>query len=91
PRLEAGPLGLPPVTRRLVLTHAQGGRRMPVPVDYELTVREAERQLREARTADDVRNIWRRHIAAIGHRTLGRLLLGRPASEVVAKRDREGA
>lgn len=64
---------------------------MPVPVDYELTVREAEKQLRDARTADDIRNIWRRHISAIGHRTLGRLLLGRTASELVARRDQEDA
>lgn len=64
---------------------------MLVPVDYELTVREAEKQLREARTADDVRNVWRRHIGALGHRTLGRLLMGRPAAELVARRDREDA
>jgi hypothetical protein len=64
---------------------------MPVPVDYELTVREAERQLREARTADDVRNVWRRHISALGHRALGRLLLGRPASELIARHDHEDA
>lgn len=64
---------------------------MPVPIDYELTVREAEKQLRDARTADDIRNVWRRHLSAIGHRTLGRLLLGRPASELVAKRDQEDA
>lgn len=64
---------------------------MPVPVDYELTVREAEKQLRDARTADDIRNIWRRHLSVIGHRTLGRLLLGRPASELVARRGQEDA
>ena len=60
---------------------------MAIAVDYDLTMREAEKALREARTADDVRNIWRKHVAALGHRTLGRLLMGRHAAELLAKRD----
>ena len=62
---------------------------MAVSVDYDLTMREAERALREARTADDVRNVWRRHLDALGHRTLGRLLMGRHAAELIAKRERD--
>ena len=62
---------------------------MPVGVDYELTMREAEKALREARTADDVRNVWRKHLGALGHRTLGRLLLGRNAAELLSKRERD--
>lgn len=60
---------------------------MPVAVDYELTLREAERALREARTADDIRNTWKRHNSTLGHRTLGRLLLGRSSADLLARRD----
>lgn len=63
---------------------------MPVAVDYELTLREAEKALRAARTADDIRNAWKKHLAALGHRTLGRLLLGRTAAEIVARREDAG-
>jgi hypothetical protein len=62
---------------------------MPVAVDYDLTIREAEKALRAAQTADDVRNAWKKYIA-LGHRTLGRLLVGRTAAEIIAKRDRDG-
>ncbi len=62
---------------------------MPIAVDYDLTMREAEKALREARTADEVRNGWRKHLGGRGHRTLGRLLLGRTAAELVARRDRD--
>ena len=60
---------------------------MPVAVDYDLTVREAEKALRSAQTADDVRNAWRKYMGALGHRTLGRLLTGRTAADIIAKRD----
>ena len=60
---------------------------MPVAADYDLTVREADRALRAATTADDIRNVWKKHMGALGHRTLGRLLLGRSAAELIAKRD----
>lgn len=60
---------------------------MPVAVDYELSVREAEKAIRGAQSADDVRNIWRRYLGSLGHRTLGRLLVGRSAAELLAKAD----
>jgi len=55
-------------------------------VDFDAALREAERELREAQTADDVRRIWRKHFGTLGHRSLGRLLIGRSASELLAKR-----
>ena len=61
---------------------------MPVSVDYDLTIREAEQALNNALTADHVRTAWRKYNAALGHRTLGRLLMGRPASELVARQDK---
>ena len=60
---------------------------MPVAVDYDLTIREAEKALRSAQTAGDIRNAWKKYMSALGHRTLGRLLLGRSAAEIIAKRD----
>jgi hypothetical protein len=60
---------------------------MPIAVDYDLTIREADKALRAAQTADDIRNIWKKHMGVLGHRTLGRLLLGRSAAEIIAKRD----
>lgn len=60
---------------------------MPVSVDYDLTIREAEQALNNAQTADHVRTAWRKYNAALGHRTLGRLLMGRPAAELVARQD----
>ena len=60
---------------------------MPVAADYDLTVREADKALRAATTADDIRNVWKKHMGVLGHRTLGRLLLGRSAAELIAKRD----
>lgn len=60
---------------------------MPVAVDYELTIREAEKALRSATSADDIRNTWKKYTGSLGHRTLGRLLLGRSAAELVSKRE----
>ncbi len=55
--------------------------------DYGEALRQAEAGLRDAKTADDVREVWRNHFGALGHRTLGRLLLGRPAAELLARRE----
>ncbi len=60
---------------------------MTVAVDYQLTLREAEKALRSAETADDIRNAWKRYNSALGHRTLGRLLIGRSAAELLSRRD----
>ena len=60
---------------------------MYVAVDYALTIGEAEKALRTAQTADDIRNAWKKHMGALGHRTLGRLLLGRSAAELLSKQD----
>ena len=54
--------------------------------EYEVALRAAERELGGAATADDVRSVWRKHFGVLGHRALGRLLLGRPAEELLARR-----
>jgi hypothetical protein len=59
---------------------------------YERALRDAERELAAAATADDVRSIWRKHFTVLGHRALGRLLVGRKSSDILAKRSaRSGA
>ena len=60
---------------------------MPVAIDYELTLREAEKALRNAESAGDIRNAWKKYMGTLGHRTLGRLLLGRSSAELLARRD----
>jgi hypothetical protein len=60
---------------------------VPLAVDYELTIREAEKALAAAQTAGDIRNAWKKYNGALGHRTLGRLLLGKSAAELIHKRE----
>ncbi|MDH5201561.1 MAG: hypothetical protein OEW93_11780 [Candidatus Bathyarchaeota archaeon] len=54
--------------------------------EYAETLRAAEKELTEAASADDVRRIWRKHFGKLGHRALGRLLVGRSADELLARR-----
>jgi hypothetical protein len=54
--------------------------------EYAEALRAAERELIEATTADDVRNVWRRHMGILGHKAMGRLLLGRHAGELIQRR-----
>jgi len=39
-----------------------------------------------AQTKDDIVKVWRAHYLKIGHRKLGRLLIGRPLEEIVKSR-----
>ncbi len=43
-------------------------------------------QLDRAQTKEEVVAVWRQHYLRIGHRKLGRLLLGRPLDEVLRPR-----
>lgn len=58
--------------------------------EYEVTIKAAEQELKQAQTADDIRNVWRKHTGSLGHRTLGRLLMGQSAEKLLDRRaDRE--
>jgi hypothetical protein len=60
---------------------------MTMPVEEtEALLKKAEQELDGAKTADDIRKIWRKYYLQVGHRSLGRLLLGRSAEEIVARR-----
>lgn len=54
--------------------------------EYEAAMKAAERDLKQAHTADDVRSVWRTHTGMLGHRTLGRLLLGQSADRLLDRR-----
>ena len=54
--------------------------------DTEGLLRQAEKELDGAKTADEIRQIWRKHYLQVGHRNLGRLLIGRAADEIIARR-----
>lgn len=60
---------------------------MSLAVDYDLTIREAEKALAACTSADDVRNAWKRYSGMLGHRMLARLLMGRTAAELIAQRE----
>jgi hypothetical protein len=58
--------------------------------EYEVAIKSAEQALKQAQTADQVRDVWRKHTGSLGHRTLGRLLMGQPADKLLDRRaDRE--
>jgi hypothetical protein len=40
-------------------------------------VEAARKDLQAARTKEDVADVWRRHVMTVGHRRLGRLLMGK--------------
>lgn len=59
--------------------------------EYEIAIKAAEQELKQAQTAEEIRGAWRRHSGALGHRTLGRLLMGQSAERLLDRRnDREG-
>ena len=54
--------------------------------EAEALLRQAEQELDGAKTADQIRQTWRKYYLQVGHRNLGRLLIGRSADEIVARR-----
>jgi len=60
---------------------------MTMPVEEtEALIKQAEQELDGAKTADQIRQIWRKYYLQVGHRNLGRMLIGRSADEIVARR-----
>ena len=54
--------------------------------EYEKALTAADKDLKSASTAEDVRRVWRSHMGTLGHRTLGRLLLGQSADRIWERR-----
>jgi hypothetical protein len=60
---------------------------MTMPVEEtETLLKQAEKELDGAKTADDIRQAWRKYYLQVGHRNLGRLLIGRSVDEIIARR-----
>jgi hypothetical protein len=59
---------------------------MPTDDEYEAAITAADRDLKAASTAEDVRRVWRTHMGTLGHRTLGRLLLGQSLDRILERR-----
>lgn len=56
------------------------------PEETEALLRKAEEELDATKSADDIRRVWRKYFLQVGHRNLGRLLMGRSAEEIIARR-----
>jgi hypothetical protein len=54
--------------------------------EAEALLKDAESGLDGAKTADEIRQVWRKYYLKVGHRNLGRLLIGRSADEIIARR-----
>ena len=59
---------------------------MPTEDEYEAALTTASKDLTSASTAEDVRRVWRTHMGTLGHRTLGRLLLGQSLDRILERR-----
>jgi hypothetical protein len=57
---------------------------MPDDEEQVEALKAAEKELKAAQTADDVRTAWRKHYLTVGHRKLGRLLLGRTTEQILS-------
>ena len=62
---------------------------MPDDEEQVEALKAAEKEIKAAQTADDVRTAWRKHYLTVGHRKLGRLLLGRTAEQAQARRQED--
>jgi hypothetical protein len=59
---------------------------MTTDAEYEAAIKDAEQSLKQAQTADDVRNVWQKYTGTLGHRTLGRLLMGQSSERLLDRR-----
>jgi hypothetical protein len=57
------------------------------PEEERRYLEQVKQELDAARTKEEVVEVWRRHYLKVGHRKLGRLLLGRPVAELVRSRE----
>lgn len=54
--------------------------------DRDAHITDAYSELKKAKTADGVRKVWEDHYLVIGHRVLGRLLLGQDVESATRTR-----
>ena len=58
------------------------------PADTEDELIQADKELKELQTADEVRRWWSQHYSTLGHRRLGRLLLGQSVDRLLEQAQR---
>jgi hypothetical protein len=58
------------------------------PVDIEPELRKAAEEFTGLKTAQDVRSWWSKYYYTLGHRRLGRLLLGQPLDRLLERSQR---
>lgn len=56
------------------------------PEEERAYLEQAKKELDACRTKEEVIAVWRRHYLTLGHRKLGRLLLGRSVEELMRSR-----
>jgi hypothetical protein len=59
---------------------------VPTDEEYEASLRAAETALKQAQSAEEVRATWKAHVGTLGHRTLGRLLMGQAGDRILDRR-----
>jgi hypothetical protein len=62
---------------------------MPEIEEQVAALHAAEKELKAAQTAEEIRTVWRKYYLTVGHRKLGRLLIGRTADQILAGREKE--
>ena len=55
------------------------------PIEIEETLIRASEELKNLETIDDVKKWWSTYYVSLGHRRLGRLLLGQPVERLVER------
>ncbi len=58
--------------------------------ELESKIQSAAEELIELETADDVRRWWNRHYYGLGHKRLGRLLLGQSVESLLERASNRG-
>jgi len=54
--------------------------------DFEKEIAQADAEMKACKTAEELAGVWKAHFGRLGHKALGRLLIGMPTEAVVAKR-----
>lgn len=54
--------------------------------EFEALAEAAEKELGAAKTKEEVTAVWQKHYLSLGHKALGRLLLGKTAADLAERR-----
>ena len=57
--------------------------------EIEPVLKQAATELEKLQTVVELREWWKRYYLLLGHRRLGRMLIGRPVESLLGSRDKE--